>query len=77
MPERWWRPYIAGEFAARCSKELTARIRGHARPQVLDAYGLVAVFVAGVYLGRYEVEQEDKLRLPRSATIAKHFGELG
>jgi hypothetical protein len=44
---------------------------------VLDAYGLVAVFVAGVYLGRYEVEHEYKLRLPRSATIAKHFGELG
>ena len=44
---------------------------------LLDAYGLVAVFVAGVYFRRYEIEHEYNLRLHRSATIAKHFAELG
>ena len=43
----------------------------------LDAYGLVAVFVAGVYFRRYEVEHEYNVRLHRAATIAKHFAELG
>ena len=43
----------------------------------LDAYGLVAVFVAGVYFRRYEIEHEYNVRLHRAATIAKHFAELG
>lgn len=45
--------------------------------ELLDAYGLVAVFVAGVYFRRYEIEHEYNLRLHRAATIAKHFAELG
>ncbi len=45
--------------------------------ELLDTYGLVAVFTAGVYFRRYELEHEYNLRLHRSATIAKHFGELG
>jgi NhaP-type Na+/H+ or K+/H+ antiporter len=45
--------------------------------ELVDAYGLVAVFVAGVYFRRYELEHEYNLRLHRSATIAKHFAELG
>ncbi len=44
---------------------------------LLDAYGLVSVFVAGVYFRRYETEHENNVRLHRSATIAKHFAELG
>lgn len=44
---------------------------------LLDAYGLIAVFVAGVFFRRYEIEHEYNLRLHRSATIAKHFAELG
>jgi len=43
----------------------------------LDAYGLVAVFTAGVYFRRYELEHEYNVRLHRAATIAKHFAELG
>jgi NhaP-type Na+/H+ or K+/H+ antiporter len=43
----------------------------------LNAYGLVAVFVAGVYFRRYEIEHEYNVRLHRAATIAKHFAELG
>jgi sodium/hydrogen antiporter len=43
---------------------------------LLDAYGLVSVFVAGVYFRRYESERENNVRLHRSATIAKHFAEL-
>jgi NhaP-type Na+/H+ or K+/H+ antiporter len=43
----------------------------------LDAYGLVAVFVAGVYFRRYETGHEYNVRLHRAATIAKHFAELG
>ena len=43
----------------------------------LDAYGLVAVFVAGVFFRRYEIEHEYNVRLHRAATIAKHFAELG
>lgn len=45
--------------------------------ELLDAYGLVAVFVSGVYFRRYEIEHEYNLRLHRAATIAKHFAELG
>jgi NhaP-type Na+/H+ or K+/H+ antiporter len=45
--------------------------------ELLDTYGLVAVFTAGVFFRRYEVEHEYNLRLHRGATIAKHFGELG
>jgi sodium/hydrogen antiporter len=45
--------------------------------ELLDSYGLVAVFTAGVYFRRYELEHEYNLRLHRGATIAKHFGELG
>jgi NhaP-type Na+/H+ or K+/H+ antiporter len=44
---------------------------------LLDAYGLVSVFVAGVYFRRYETEHKNNVRLHRSATIAKHFAELG
>jgi hypothetical protein len=47
---------IAGEFAARCSTELTATQWARPPPQLVDSYGLVAVFVAGVYLRRYELE---------------------
>jgi sodium/hydrogen antiporter len=43
----------------------------------LDAYGLVAVFTAGVYFRRYETGHEYNVRLHRAATIAKHFAELG
>jgi len=43
----------------------------------LDAYGLVAVFVAGVYFRRYETGHEYNVRLHRAATIAKHFAEIG
>jgi sodium/hydrogen antiporter len=45
--------------------------------ELLDAYGLVSVFVAGVFFRRYESEHETNVRLHRSATIAKHFAELG
>jgi sodium/hydrogen antiporter len=45
--------------------------------ELLDAYGLVCVFVAGVFFRRYESEHETNVRLHRSATIAKHFAELG
>jgi NhaP-type Na+/H+ or K+/H+ antiporter len=45
--------------------------------ELLDAYGLVAVFVAGVFFRRYEIEHAYNVRLHRSATIAKHFAELG
>jgi NhaP-type Na+/H+ or K+/H+ antiporter len=45
--------------------------------EMLDGYGLVAVFVAGVVFRRYETTHEFNVRLHRSATIAKHFAELG
>jgi NhaP-type Na+/H+ or K+/H+ antiporter len=45
--------------------------------ELLDSYGLIAVFAAGVFFRRYELEHEYNLRLHRGATIAKHFGELG
>ena len=45
--------------------------------ELLDTYGLVAVFAAGVFFRRYELEHDYNVRLHRGATIAKHFGELG
>jgi NhaP-type Na+/H+ or K+/H+ antiporter len=45
--------------------------------ELVDAYGLVCVFVAGVFFRRYETAHDNKVRLHRSATIAKHFAELG
>jgi NhaP-type Na+/H+ or K+/H+ antiporter len=45
--------------------------------EMLDVYGLVAVFVAGVFFRRYELGHEFNVRVHRSATIAKHFAELG